>query len=95
MILINDSTKVDGLLLLLTRHLDRYGLRVNQKKVVLWTATKLQQHRCRSIQALFAKKGDNQNQVLVRKFVDAVLAIPVSDLEKTWNGGQPLINRLL
>lgn len=95
MILLNDPAKVDGLLLLLTRHLDRYGLRVNQKKVVLWTATELQQHRCRSIQALFVQKGDNQNSVLVRKFVDAVLAIPMGDMEKTWNRGLPLFNRLL
>ena len=33
---------------------------------------------------LFAKKGDNHNSVLVKKFVDAVLAIPTSDLENTW-----------
>ncbi len=83
MILLNDPSKVESLLLLLSRHLDRYGLRVNQKKVDLWEAAKLQQHRCRSIQALFAQKGDNQKPVLVRKFVDAYLAIPESDLEKT------------
>lgn len=95
MILLNNPDKVDSLLLLLTRHLDRYGLRVNQKKVDIWTAAGLQQYRCRTIQALFAKKGDNHNSVLVKKFVDAVLAIPTSDLENTWNHGQPLLNRLL
>lgn len=95
MILLNDPDKVNSLLLLITRHLDRYGLRVNQKKVDLWTAAKLQQYRCRSIQALFARKGDNQNLILVRKFVDAYLAIPTSALEKTWNRGLPLLNRLL
>ena|SRR3989338_3799357 len=95
MILLNYPGKVESLLLLLTRRLDRYGLRVNQKKVVLWKAAELQQHRCRSIQAIFAQKGDNQKPVLVRKFVDAYLAIPESDLEKTWNSGLPLLNRLL
>ena len=95
MILINDTDKIDGLLLLLTRNLDRYGLRVNQKKVELWQAAELQQHRCRTIQALFAQKGDNQDPLLVRKFVDAYLSIPASNLEKTWNGGIPLLNRLL
>ena len=95
MILLNDPGKVESLLLLLSRHLDRYGLRVNQKKVDLWEAAELQQYRCRSIQALFAQKGDNQKPVLVRKFVDAYLAIPESDLEKTWNSGLPLLNRLL
>lgn len=95
MILLNDPAKVDNLLLLLTRHLDRYGLRVNQKKVNLCTAAELQQYRCRTIQAIFARKGDNKNPALVRKFVDAYMAIPIGDLENTWNSGQPLLNRLL
>ena len=95
MILLNDLSKIEGLLLLLTRHLDRYGLRVNQKKVNLWTAVELQQHRCRSIHALFAHKGDNKKPILVRKFVDAYLMIPECDLEKTWNQGLPLLNRLI
>ncbi|MBI4849539.1 MAG: RNA-directed DNA polymerase [Nitrospirae bacterium] len=95
MILMNDPGKIDGILLLLTRNLDRYGLRVNQKKVELWQAAELQQHRCRTIQALFAQKGDNQKPELVRKFIDAYLAMPESALEKTWNRGLPLLNRLL
>jgi len=86
---------VERLLLLITRRLDRFGLRVNQKKVDLWTGPELQEHRCRAIQAIFAKKGDNQDPVLVRQFVDAYLAIPKVDLEKTWNRGMPLLNRLL
>ncbi len=95
MILMNDCAKIDGLLLLLTRNLDRYGLRVNQKKVELWEAAKLEQHRCRTIQALFAQKGDNQKPLLVRQFVDAYLSIPVNILEQTWNSGMPLLNRLI
>jgi len=95
MILLNDPNKVEGLLLLLTRRLDRYGLRVNQKKVDVWTAQELQQHRCRDIQAIFAKKGDNQQSMLVRQFVDEYLAIPKNDLKELWNGGMPLLNRLL
>lgn len=95
MILLNDTAVIERLLLLLTRRLDRFGLRVNQKKVDLWTAYELQEHRCRSIQAIFAKKNDNRDPKLVRKFVDAYLAIPKADLEKTWNKGLPLLNRLL
>ncbi len=95
MILLNDPSKVELLLLLLTRNLDRFGLRVNQKKVVLWESPKLQQHRCRSIQAIFANKGDNQNPILVRQFVKHYLAIPEMDLANTWNSGMPLLNRLL
>lgn len=95
MILLNDPSKIDNLLLLLTRNLDRYGLRVNQKKVKLWTSIQLAEHRCRNIQGLFAAKGDNQAPVLVREFVDAYLALTPRVLASTWNGGMPLLNRLL
>jgi hypothetical protein len=95
MILLNDPSKIDNLLLLLTRNLDRYGLRVNQKKVRLWQTPELIQHRCREIQAIFAGKGDNQSPVLVRKFVDAYLTLTPAELADTWNGGMPLLNRLL
>ncbi|MDP2879173.1 MAG: reverse transcriptase domain-containing protein [Sulfuricella sp.] len=95
MILLNNPSKIDNLLLLLTRNLDRYGLRVNQKKVILWQTPKLIQHRCRSIQANFAHKGDNQNPVLIRKFVESYLALKPAELVNTWNGGMPLLNRLL
>ena len=95
MILLKNPDHAERLMLLLTRNLDRYGLRVNQKKVYLWTTKELQKNRCRSIQAIFAKKGDNQNKALVRKFTDAYLAIPKKRLKDTWNGGLPLLNRLL
>ena len=95
MILLNDRSKIPNVLLLLTRNLDRYGLRVNQKKVVLWETKDLIRHRCRAIQAIFATKGDNQNPALVRKFVDSYLALKPADLADTWNGGMPLLNRLL
>ncbi len=95
MILLNDPSKIDNLLLLLTRNLDRYGLRVNQKKVRLWQTPELVQHRCREIQAIFATKGDNQNPELVRQFVNAYLALTPTELKDTWNGGMPLLNRLL
>ena len=45
MVLLNGTDMVEALLLLLTRRLDRYGLRVNQKKTVIWTAAALAQHR--------------------------------------------------
>lgn len=95
MILLNDPYRVEGLLLIISRHLDRYGLRLNQKKVQLWPVDELLGHRCRQIQAIFTKDGDNKKPELVRKFVDAYLAISEIDLEKTWNHGFPLLNRLL
>lgn len=95
MILLNDPGKIDNLLLLLTRNLDRYGLRVNQKKVTLWRTPELIEHRCREIQAIFASTGDNQQPPLVRKFVDTYLALSPEKLADMWNGGMPLLNRLL
>lgn len=95
MILLKGTRHVERLMLLLTRELDRFGLRINQKKVDLWTAKGLQKYRCRSIQKIFAKKGDNQDKSKVRKFTDAYLAIPKRKLRDTWNSGFPLLNRLL
>lgn len=95
MILVNGTDSLDALMLLLTRNLDRHGLRVNQKKVDLWTVKELQSHRCRNIQSIFANKGDNQDAKLVRKFVDAYLKLSDKKLAATWNGGFPLLNRLL
>jgi hypothetical protein len=95
MILLKGTGHVERLMLLLTRELDRHGLRINQKKVDLWTTKELQKYRCRSIQKIFAKKGDNQDKVKVRKFTDAYLAIPKKKLNNTWNNGFPLLNRLL
>lgn len=95
MILLNDVSKIDNILLLLTRNLDRFGLRINQKKVKIWKSSDLIEHRCRNIQAIFVKAGDNADPALVRKFVDEYLAISPSDLPETWNGGMPLLNRLI
>lgn len=95
MILLKSPAQVQSLMLLLTRHLDHFGLRVNQKKIDIWTVKGLQKHRCRAIQAIFAKKGDNQDKTLVRRFTDAYLAIPADKLKDTWNAGLPLLNRLL
>ena len=83
------------MLLLLTRRLGRYGLRVNQKKVDIWAAAKLEANRCRDLHAIFAQKGDNKNPVLVRKFAKNYLEIPQRKLAKSWNRGLPLLNRLL
>ena len=95
MILLKSPQNAERLMLLLTRHLDRFGLRINQKKVDLWTTKQLQNFRCRPIQAIFANRGDNQDRHLVRKFTEAYLAIPEKRLSNTWNGGVPLLNRLL
>jgi hypothetical protein len=95
MILINGTEGIEALMLLLTRNLDRYGLRVNQKKVEMWTIRQLQNHRCRPIQSIFSNKDDNQSPQLVRQFVDAYLKLSTKKLESSWNAGLPLLNRLL
>lgn len=95
MILLKGKTHAERLLLLLTRHLDRFGLRVNQKKVDFWTVKKLQTYRCRSIQSVFAKPADAKDPKLVKQFTDALFAIPEKKLKGLWNGGLPLLNRLV
>jgi Reverse transcriptase (RNA-dependent DNA polymerase) len=95
MILLNDLRKIDGLLLLLSRNLDRYGLRINQKKVDIWTVDELKTHRFRNIQAIFSETGDNKKPSLVKNFTSDYLQIPKEELDKSWNKGTPLLNRLL
>lgn len=95
MVLLKGTEHVESVMLLLTRNLDRFGLRVNQKKVQLWSAEDLCSHRCRDIQAIFANLGDNKDVARVRRFADAYLSIPKGKLSRTWNGGLPLLNRLL
>lgn len=95
MILINDTDKCEGLLLLLTRKLDRFGLRVNQKKVEVWTSEEIQAHRCRSVHRIFASAKDTRNPDLVKEFARKYLAISAEELTKTWNGGIPMLNRLI
>lgn len=94
-ILLNNPDKIENLLLLLTKYLDRYGLRINQKKVHRRTVEELEKYRCRSIHDIFSQKGDNKKPALVKKFVDSCLAIEPEALEKTWNCGMPLLNRML
>lgn len=95
MVLLNSLGKADNILLLLTRILDRYGLRINQKKVKKWKSDDLTEHRCRRIQSLFADKNDNKDPEIVLKFVQEYLRIPKRRLRATWNCGLPLLNRLL
>ena len=95
MILLKGTDDIEKLLLLLTRRLDRDGLRVNQKKVQLWEAADLQRNRFRNIHSIFSDKGDNQKPPLVRKFVDAYLKVTEDDLKSSWNQGRPLLNRLV
>jgi hypothetical protein len=95
MILLTDPSKIEGLLLLLTRQLDRYGLRVNQKKVDIWRAAELKEHRFQDIQTIFKPKKGKRTSSEIHRFAAAYLAIPKDELEKSWNAGMPLLNRLV
>jgi len=55
----------------------------------------LEENRYRKIQAIFAEKGDNKKPELVRAFVEQYLQISRGELAQSWNGGLPLLNRLL
>lgn len=95
MILLNDPSEIEGILLLLSRCLDKYGLRINQKKVHIWKNLELQKYRCRSLHSLFSEHGFKDIPERVRQFVDGYLAIEETDISNTWNRGIPLLNRLL
>jgi hypothetical protein len=95
MIFLNGTETVETLLMLLTRHLDRYGLRVNQMKTVIWPTADLAQHRFIDLQALFKTKEEKRDPQVVLQFVQKYLNISKEELAKSWNGGIPLLNRLL
>ena len=95
MILLNSTGDVEGILLLLTKNLDRFNLRVNQMKVRLWIASELNENRCRSIQSIFVTSADYGDPVLVEKFVDLYLSKSLNSLHRSWNHGTPLLNRLI
>jgi hypothetical protein len=95
MILFNEVESKETLLLLLTRRLDRFGLRVNQKKTQVWTAEELRRHRFRDLQALFHTKESKKDPDTVAQFVLEYLKIPKDELARSWNAGMPLLNRLL
>lgn len=95
MILINNTSKCDSILLLLTRKLDRFGLRVNQKKVDIWTTTEIQENRCRGVHAIFANQEDLKNGDVVKEYANKYLSISKEKLLKTWNRGMPMLNRLV
>lgn len=95
MILLTDPGVVERLMLLLSRRLDTFSLRVNQKKVDVWTVEGLERNRFRHLQSIFKEKGDNKDAALVRSFADQYLQVPLDDLKGSWNEGVPLLNRLL
>lgn len=95
MILMRSANHRDWLMMNLTRLLDRYGLRVNQKKVDLWTCEKLKRHRCRNIQKIIRDRNDKSDQVRIRKFVKKIFDMTPEERKESWNAGRPLFNRAL
>lgn len=95
MVLLRSRTAYERLLLLLTRRLDQYGLRVNQKKVFLWERAELERHRLRDLHKLFKEKDDTKNSILTQRYATRYLSISSEDLHSSWNGGLPALNRLL
>ena len=95
MILTNTPEKLNGVMLLLSKNLDHYGLRINQKKVNLWDNQGLQTYRCRQLHAIFAKKEFCSDPDYVKLFTDGYLALSNHELRASWNGGRPLLNRLI
>jgi|LakMenEpi03Aug12_release.lakeMendotaPanAssembly.Ray.scaffolds.fasta_scaffold181615_3 hypothetical protein len=95
MILLRNQDNYQRLLLLLTRRLDQYGLRVNQKKVYLWEKEELENHRLRALHGLFKDKEDIKSSELTQRFAASYLSIDNEYLKSSWNSGLPALNRLL
>lgn len=95
MILTNSPSNLESTMLLLSKNLDHYGLRINQKKVSLWTNDELQRYRCRHLHTIFAESEHRQDPYRVRLFVDGYLMLTATQINDSWNGGMPLLNRLL
>ena len=95
MILTNSPDDLEYVMLLLSKNLNHYGLRINQKKVSLWTNDELQRFRCRNLHSIFAENGYRQDPDRVRLFVDGYLMLTTNQIKESWNGGLPLLNRLV
>lgn len=64
-ILTNAPENMSIFMLSISKRLDRYGLKINQKKVKLWTAHDLIIHRSRHIQMIFK---DDEDKKILRKY---------------------------
>ena len=95
MILLNSKEEVEFILLALTKRLDRYGLRVNQKKIHVWTNTELIENRCHDIQKIINNASHYHDVPLIEKFALKLLSIPRKKIKNKWNSGYPLLNKLL
>lgn len=94
-ILLRNLTELNRLVLLLTRRLDQYGLRVNQKKVRLWECAEFERHRLRDLHDILGSQGARQDSVRVSQYATLYLSLSLEQLQLSWNGGAPALTRLL
>lgn len=94
-ILLRNLSELDRLVLLLTRRLDQYGLRVNQKKVRLWECAEFERHRLRDLHDILGSQGARHDSVRVSQYATLYLSLSLEQLQSSWNGGAPALTRLL
>jgi hypothetical protein len=94
-VLLRNPSELERLVLLLTRRLDQYGLRVNQKKVRLWKCAEFERHRLRDLHDIFGSEGARQDSVRVSQYATLYLSLSLEQLQSSWNGGAPALTRLL
>ena len=94
-VLMEDSSDLEKLVMLLTRRLDQYGLRVNQKKVRLWGCAEFERHRLRDLHSILDRSIHRRNPERVAQYATFFLSLSPEQLEASWNGGMPALTRLL
>jgi hypothetical protein len=94
-VLLRDRSELDKLVLLLTRRLDQYGLRVNQKKVQLWECSEFERHRLRDLHGILDVPRHKRDSERVSQYTTLYLSLSPEQLAASWNGGLPALTRLL
>ncbi len=94
-ILLRNLSELERLVLLLTRRLDQYGLRVNQKKVRLWECADFERHRLRDLHDILGSQLGRQDPGRVCQYATLYLSLSPEQLKNSWNGGAPALTRLL
>ena len=95
MILLENTDKAPGILLLLTKKLDTHNLRVNQLKVKIWSCDDLQAHRLRDQHSIITNKKDLEDVQKLEKFVNFFLSLTDEERKEKWNGCTSILVRSL
>ncbi len=93
--LLQDESEIENIMFQLTLKLNKYGLRVNQRKVNLWDIKDLEEHRFRRFFEIQKNNPGLTDSQVVEMFVSDFLGLSNLELKAGWNNGYPLLNWLV